>query len=95
LVERGVRRVFAIDVDGSRAQEWSAALGTRCGLDSAGRIEDPALEVPLLIADLVHPGKADDAIVRALIAKRNPVIEAFRGHARVEGRAKGKATGKR
>src|SRR5215831_4299942 len=41
LAARGVRRVFAIDVERSRALEWSAALGTWSLLDPAGQITDP------------------------------------------------------
>lgn len=91
LVARGVRRVFAVDVERSRALEWSAALGTWSVLDPDGHIEDPALGAPLPIGDLVHAAKADDSMARALIAKRNPVIEAVRAQDRAEGKAKGKA----
>ena len=94
LVARGVRRVFAVDVERSRALEWSAALGTWSVLDPDGHIEDPALGAPLPIGDLVHAAKADDSMARALIAKRNPVIEAVRAQDRAEGRAKGLAEGK-
>jgi hypothetical protein len=89
LVGRGVRRVFAIDIARSRALEWSA--GTWRELDAAGHIEDPALEVPLPIAALIHNAKVDDAIARALIIKGNPVIEAAKAGARAEGKAEGKA----
>ena len=91
LIARGVRRVFAIDVERSRALEWSAALGRWSVLDIAGRIEDPALAVPLPVRDLVDAGKADDAMSRALVVKRNPVIEAVRAQDRATGRATGKA----
>ena len=94
LVARGVRRVFAVDVERSRALEWSAALGSWRVLDPAGHIDDPALGVPLPIGDLVHAAKADDSMARALIAKRNRVIEAVRAQDRVEGMAKGLAEGK-
>ena len=94
LVARGVRRVFAVDVERSRALEWSAALGTWSVLDPDGHIEDPALGAPLPIGDLVHAAKADDSMARALIAKRNPVIEAVRAQDRAEGKAKGLAEGK-
>jgi Uma2 family endonuclease len=94
LVGRGVRRVFAIDVERSRALEWSAALGTWSVLDPAGQIEDPVLDVALSIEDLVHAAKVDDAMARALVAKRNPVIEAVRAQDRAEGKAEGKAQGK-
>ena len=94
LVARGVRRVFAIDIERSRALEWSAAPGTWSVLDLAGHIEDPVLDVPVSIDDLVHAAKADDAMARALIVKHNPVIEAVRKQDRAEGRAEGKAEGR-
>jgi Uma2 family endonuclease len=94
LIRRGVRRVVAIDVERSRALEWSAALGTWSVLDPTGQIEDPALDVPLPISELIHAAKADDAIARALIAKHNPVFEAVRAQDRAEGRAEGEAKGR-
>jgi len=87
LAGRGVRRVFAIDVERSRALEWSAVLGTWSMLDAAGHITDPALEVPLPIEALIHSAKADDAVARALVAKHNPVIEAIRAEDRAQGKA--------
>jgi Uma2 family endonuclease len=94
LAARGVRRVFAIDVERSRALEWSAALGTWRELDPAGHIEDPALEVPLPIDAMIHAAKADDAVQRALIAKGNPVLEAHVARHREEAKAEGIAEGK-
>ena len=77
-----MRRVFAIDVT-ARALEWSAARRLET-LDAASHIEDPALEVPLPIAAMVHAAKADDAVARALVARRNPVIEAVRAEGRAQ-----------
>ena len=94
LVGRGVRRVFAIDLGRSRALEWSARLGAWQVLDSGGHIEDPALAVPLPVEALVRDAKADDAVARALLAKRNPVLVQGRAEAKAEGRAEGKAEGK-
>ncbi len=94
LIGRGVRRVFAIDVERSRALEWSAALGTWKVLDSSGRIEDPALAVALPIEVLIRNAKADDSVARALIAKHNPVFVRKREEARAEGRAEGRADGR-
>ena len=91
LVGRGVRRVFAIDVERSRALEWSVALGTWSVLDATGQIEDPALAVPLPIEALIRNAKADDSIARALLAKRNPVLVQDRAEGKAEGRAEGKA----
>jgi hypothetical protein len=79
--------VFAIDVERSRALEWSAALGTWSMLDAAGHITDPAFVVPLPIETLVHSARTDDAVARALVAKHNPVIEAIRAESRAEDRA--------
>jgi len=88
LAGRGVRRVFAIDVERSRALEWSHALGAWCVLDAAGHIVDPALEVPLPIEALIHSARTDDAVARALVARHNPVIEAIRADGLADGLAK-------
>ena len=94
LATRGVRRVFAVDVARSRVLEWSAKRSTWQELDPASYIEDSALEVPLPIAAMVHAAKADDAVARALVARRNPVIEALRAQDRAAGKADGKVEGK-
>ncbi len=87
LAARGVRRVFAIDVERARALEWSHALGTWSVLETSAHIEDPALAAPLPIEALVVAAKADDAMVRAFVVKRNPVIEAVRAEGKREGLA--------
>jgi Uma2 family endonuclease len=94
LTGRGVRRVFAIDVERERALEWSCSLGTWSVLDTSGYIEDPALVVPLPISALVHAAKTDDAIARALLTKQNPVLEATRAQDRITARAEGKLEGR-
>ena len=91
LVARGVRRVFAIDVERSRALEWSVGLATWSMLDAAGHITDPVFVVPLPLEALVRSARTDDAVARALIAKRNTVIEAIRAEERAEGRVEGLA----
>jgi hypothetical protein len=93
LVARGVRRVFAIDVERSRLLEWSSSLGTWTVLDGAARIGDPALDAALPVDMLVRAAKTDDAVARALIIKRNPVIEATRAQDRAEGEIKGRIEG--
>jgi len=82
LTTRGVRRVFAIDVARARVLEWSTQRGAWQELDPASHIEDSALEVPLPVAAMVHAAKADDSVARALVARRNPVIEAVRAEDR-------------
>jgi len=94
LVRRGVRRVFAIDVKRSRALEWSAARKTWRVLEPSGQITDRALEVALPIAALIDSARTDDAMARALVARRNPVIEAVRAEDRATSRADGKIEGR-
>jgi Uma2 family endonuclease len=94
LVNRGVRRVFAVDVERGRALEWSRSLGTWILLDASAHIEDLTLAVPLPVAALIHAAKADDAMARALLLKNNPVLEATRAQDRVTARAEGKLEGR-
>jgi hypothetical protein len=79
--------VFAIDIERSRALEWSPELGTWRRLDAAGQIEDAALELPLPIEAMLHAARADDEIARALVARHNPVIEAVRAKDRAAAKA--------
>jgi Uma2 family endonuclease len=94
LAGRGVRRVFAIDVERGRALEWSRSRETWTVLEPGGRIEDPALDAPLSIDALVHAASADDAMAQALLTKRNPVLEAAHARIRAEGTAEGRAKGR-
>jgi hypothetical protein len=93
LVARGVRRVFAIDVERSRALEWSSADDDWREVQDA--IEDPVFDVPLPIEALIRTMKTDDLTARALLGKHNPVLEATRAHDRAEGLAEGRVEGKR
>ncbi|HEX2692180.1 MAG TPA: Uma2 family endonuclease [Kofleriaceae bacterium] len=95
LTRRGVRRVFAIDVEREQALEWSQAKSTWRPLDRDTYILDPTLAAPLPVRDLVSAARADNAIVRAMIAKRNPVIAEVRANARRRGKREGLAEGKR
>jgi hypothetical protein len=85
----GHRRCLARAVALSRGLEWSAELGTWRGLDPAGHIEDAALETPLPIEAMLHAARADNALARVLVARRNPVIEAVRAEDRAAGKAEG------
>jgi hypothetical protein len=85
--------VFAIDVERGRAVEWSTSLASWRVLDPSTYIEDPALAAPLPVSALLHPAKADDAMARALIAKRNPEIEAAIATQALQARAEGFADG--
>lgn len=93
LAARGVRRVFAIDVERQRGLEWSRETETWEILRPDATISDPAFALALPVHDLVAAVKADDAVARALLAKRNPVLVEALAAARVEGRAEGEAEG--
>jgi len=95
LSARGVRRVFAIDVERNRAMEWSDGLEAWHRLDIAACIEDPVLAVGLAIEPLVKAAIVDDAIARALIAKDNPVIAAEKASSWRRGHEEGLADGRR
>ena len=87
LVSRGVRRVFAIDVENRRALEWSKELGEWSILDRRGKLEDPALAIPVRVETLVDTALVDDAIAHALRLRRHPEFLAERAEGRAEGRA--------
>lgn len=94
LRQRGVRRVFAIDVERKRALEWSTATDAWQMLAPDAEIRDRTLVTGLPVAALVAAAKTDDAIARALLAKKNAVLsEALESRA-AEGKAEGRAEGK-
>jgi Uma2 family endonuclease len=93
LVARGVRRVFAIDIERGRVLEWSGVLETWSPLERSATIEDPVLAAPLPIEPLVVAAKADDAMARALLIKANPVLEAAMARSRLEGEREGERLG--
>lgn len=94
LSARGVRRVFAIDVSRGRALEWSVELATWSMLDPTSSIVDRALGAALPIEALVLAANTDDANARALLVKRNPVLEATLSERWKEGKAAGQAEAK-
>ena len=91
LVARGVRRVFAIDVERQRALEWSRDIGNWAILPDNAQIEDRALALALPIEALVRAAKSDDAVARALLAKHNPVLRQALDQRAESGRIEGKA----
>ena len=86
LVGRGVRRVFAIDVERQRAVEWSVETDSWRILDQDSLIADRTLAAPLPVRALLSAAAADDAMAAALLTKQNPVLVA----AVRAGEAKGK-----
>jgi len=95
LVERGVRRVFALDVEGQRVLEWSRKKGAWRKLKAGSALADPCFAVPLPVDALSVAAKADDAVAAALLAKKNPVLEAALQRAKTLGVVKGKTEGLR
>jgi hypothetical protein len=93
LARRGVRRVFALDVKRGRALEWSTVGGAWLPLDPAGDLRDRTLAAPLPIAALIRAGVVDDQVARALLAKRNSVIQAVRAKDRAAATRRGIARG--
>jgi Uma2 family endonuclease len=94
LVGRGVRRVFAIDVERQRVLEWSQELESWQMLSPAGAIEDAVFAAALPVEALMVAGKADDAMALGLIAKGNRVIDARVAKGEAKGRAEGEAKGR-
>jgi Uma2 family endonuclease len=94
LSARGVRRVFAIDVERNRAMEWSRGLEAWRLLDVGACLEDRVLAVALAIEPLVKAVRMDDAIARALIIKNNPVIAAEMAASHRKGKVEGREQGR-
>ena len=90
LVARGVRRVFAVDVRRKRVFEWSEATSEWSLIPSDGQIADELLRPPLEVTDLVSAARAEDAIARALLARRHPVFEAAMAARHADGVAVGR-----
>jgi Uma2 family endonuclease len=91
LVARGVRRVFAIHVDRGRVLEWSQSLAGWSVLDASADLEDPALAAPLPVRSLLATARTDDTVARALLVKRNAVLEAATAAAAAAARQQGLA----
>ena len=89
LADRGVRRIFAIDLQPQRVFEWSHELRDWSIMATDGLIEDRALAVPLATKALLGAAEADDAVVRAYRLQRHPEFLAEREEGRREGRVEG------
>jgi hypothetical protein len=73
--QRGVRRIFAISVQGERRVcEWSADTRSWRLLDPSSPIEDPCFLAPLPVAALLDAAAANQAVVEALAAQDDPAI---------------------
>ena len=97
LRARGVRRVFALLVNKGQVVEWSSS--TSEFVPVVGEIRDPSLQLPLSVQALLQASEADDAVVRALLAKGNPTLLRLRSEehqkGQLEGRREGQLEGRR
>jgi Uma2 family endonuclease len=93
LADRGVRRVFAVDVAHQRVFEWSRTADDWQLMANASVIDDDVLAAPLPVEALAKAAKADDAMAAALLAKGNRVLVAARDSAHHEGLERGREEG--
>jgi hypothetical protein len=84
LASRGVRRIFAIFVKDGIVKEWSASARAFRPLAPDASIEDPCLSYPIRVEALLNAAEADNAVARALLAKKNPVLVAAQATAKAE-----------
>jgi hypothetical protein len=89
LTARGVRRVVAIFVDRLEVREWSPEGATWLTLDLDATFDDPTLASPLRVRDLVDADEADNAVMRALLAKGNALAVKALEEAKAAGGAMG------
>jgi hypothetical protein len=95
LSARGVRRVVAIFVKKGEACEWSAKKGEWKRLDPEETFSDPTLARPLRVRELLDAAEADNAVARALLAKKNPVLAEILTEGEKKGLAEGEKKGVR
>ena len=75
LMQRGVRRVFGIDLKRNRCLEWDLPSAGWRIMAADEIIDDECLVRPLPTAALLDAAVADEAVCHALVAKRSPVLE--------------------
>jgi hypothetical protein len=93
LSARGVRRLVAIFVKKGEACEWSAKKGEWKRLDPEETFSDPTLARPLRVRELLDAAEADNAVVRALLAKKNPLLAQILTEGEKKGLAEGEKKG--
>jgi hypothetical protein len=93
LIERGVRRMFAILVCKKRVLEWSRTTGGWQPLDSEVVLEDRCLVRPLPVRALLEAAASNESVVEALRAHKEPAMVAALADERRRGKAEGEARG--
>jgi Uma2 family endonuclease len=94
LRARGVRRIFALDVERQRVLEWSPRKKSWRELRPAARLADPCFALPLPVEALCSAARADDVVAAALLAKGNPVLMSALREAKAREAAKGMLRGR-
>lgn len=102
VIARGVRRLFGIFVKGigtgydavldesaTEVKEWSPVQHGWVALARDAVLADACFARPLPVRAIVDAAAADDAVVRALRAKGNPVLDEVRAEGLRDGRAEG------
>jgi hypothetical protein len=95
LTKRGVRRVFAIFVKKRQVCEWSREGNRWVDVRPDEPIEDPCFASPLTVNALLDAAEADDSVARALLRKKNPVLEEVRKKEREQSLKKGLKKGRK
>lgn len=81
LARRGVRRVLAIVLERERVLEWDRRTGRWRPMHVDEEIADAALSTPLPVRALLDTARADEAVLRAIEARRPELLEAFEARA--------------
>ena len=92
-IERGVRRVFCIDVGKLRVLEWSRGKVGWEELSRDASISDACFVRPLSVRALVDAAVVDDTVAEGLLAKKNRVIEEAIAKGETRGESRGKTQG--
>ena len=93
LTARGVRRVFVLIVKHRKMLEWSRETDA-WSATPLETIDDACFVRPLDVSALVNAVDADESVLRALVAKGHPVLDAVREAGREEGREAGREEGR-
>ena len=94
LLERGVKRVFAVDVDRQKCLEWSERTQSWRIVSLNHSIKAPCLAQPLPYRALLDAAEADNAVCRAMLRKQNPVLTQAVAQGMRQGKLEGHREGK-
>ena len=93
LIQRGVRRVFALFVKTNRVSEWLKQEGKFVLLNEDGVIEDKLFIRPIAVRALIDFTEGENEVARALITKGNAEIVKLKEDAHKKGLDEGHKKG--